>query len=181
MPVSTLGTGMGIPSASIYITELMRKFGAQRLVRVGSCGAVSSDLAMRDVILATGACTDSGVNRRRYRGYDFAAVADFGLLRAAADVAAANGIPVHTGLVHSSDMFYAPDDGLEESMERMGVLAIEMEAAGLYGAAAEEGRRALAILTVSDVPGQKATAEEREQSFDEMITIALEALVADAG
>lgn len=180
MPVSALGSGMGMPSASIYYTELMRKFDVRRLIRVGSCGAVAADLALRDVILATGACTDSGMNRRRYGGFDFAAVADFGLLRAAADAATAAGIPVRPGLVHSSDLFYGPDDGMEETMERMGVLAVEMEAAGLYAAAAEEGRRALTILTVSDIPGHKATATEREQSFDEMITIALDALRMDA-
>jgi purine-nucleoside phosphorylase len=180
-PISVMGTGMGIPSASIYATELITEFGVQRLVRVGSCGGILPTVKIRDVILAIGACTDSGVNRARYGGLDFAATADFGLLRAAADAAAARGVEVKVGNVHSADLFYNPDPAAFDRMEAMGVLAVEMEAAGLYGAAAENGARALTIATVSDHvrTGESTTPEERQQTFNEMVEIALDAIGRD--
>jgi purine-nucleoside phosphorylase len=182
MPVSTMGTGMGIPSASIYATELVNDYGCRRLVRVGSCGGIAADIALRDVVLAVGACTDSGVNRSRYGGWDFAAIADFALARSAADAAHARGLVVRTGNVHSADLFYNPDDTAFDVMERMGVLAVEMEAAGLYAIAAETGARALAICTVSDHvrTGASTTSDDRERTFDEMVLIALDALQRDA-
>src|SRR5690606_1686954 len=103
LPVSVMGTGMGIPSASIYATELVTEYGVERLIRVGSCGGVLSSVKIRAVVLAVGACTDSGVNRVRYGGHDFAATADFELLRAAATAAAARGLDVKVGNVHSAD------------------------------------------------------------------------------
>lgn len=183
VPVSVMGTGMGIPSASIYATELVNEYGVERLIRVGSCGAVTQNVEVRDVILAIGACTDSLVNRTRYGGLDFAAVADFWLLRAAADAAATKGIDVKVGNVHSADLFYNPDPEAFNRMEAMGVLAVEMEAAGLYGVAAEHGARALTICTVSDHvrTGEATSAEERQTSFNEMVDIALEAVKADVG
>ncbi|HEX2153918.1 MAG TPA: purine-nucleoside phosphorylase [Acidimicrobiia bacterium] len=183
VPVSAMGTGMGIPSASIYATELVTHYGVERLIRVGSCGALQPDLALRDVILALGACTDSGVNRVRYGGYDFAATADFALLSAAFQAAEAAGVPVKVGNVHSADLFYNPEEGVFERMRDMGVLAVEMEAAGLYGVAAEKGARSLTILTVSDhiLKGTETTAEERETTFDDMVKVALETVVIDAG
>jgi purine-nucleoside phosphorylase len=184
MPVSVLGTGMGIPSATLYAHELIAEYGVQRLVRVGSCGAVQPHLQLRDVILAVGACTDSSVNRARYAGLDFAAIADFGLLRSAAEAAEAAGAEVHAGNVHSADLFYDPraDTGLFDQMQAMGVLGVEMEAAGIYGVAAALGARALAILTVSDhiLRGEATTSEERQTTFDRMVTIALDGLVRDA-
>jgi purine-nucleoside phosphorylase len=182
VPVSVMGTGMGIPSASIYATELITEYGVERLIRVGSCGGILPSVELRDVILAIGACTDSGVNRVRYGGYDFAATADFDLLRAAADAAAAKGVEVKVGNVHSADLFYNPDPEAFDRMESMGVLAVEMEAAGLYGVAAEKGGRALTIATVSDHvrTGASTTSEEREQTFNDMVVIALEAVRADA-
>ena len=181
VPVSVMGSGMGIPSASIYATELVTQYDVERLIRVGSCGALQPDLALRDVILGIGACTDSGVNRVRYGGHDFAATADFELLRAAADAAAAAGVEVRVGNIHSADLFYNPEDGVFERMRDMGVLAVEMEAAGLYGVAAENGARALTILTVSDhiLKGEETTSEERETTFDDMVKIALEAVRRD--
>lgn len=183
MPVSVMGTGMGIPSASIYATELVNEYEVERLVRVGSCGAVTEKVAVRDVILAIGACTDSMVNRTRYGGLDFAAVADFGLLRAAAQAAEAKGVPVKVGNVHSADLFYNPDPEAFDRMEKMGVLAVEMEAAGLYGVAAEHGARALTICTVSDHvrTGEATSAEERQSTFNDMVEIALEAIKIDLG
>ena len=182
VPVSVMGTGMGIPSASIYATELVTQFEVESLIRVGSCGALQPDLALRDVVLAIGACTDSGVNRVRYGGYDFAATADFALLRAAVDAAEAADVEVRVGNVHSADLFYNPEEGVFERMRDMGVLAVEMEAAGLYGVAAEKGARALTILTVSDhiLKGEETTSDERQTTFDDMVGIALEAVRTDA-
>ncbi|HEX9762491.1 MAG TPA: purine-nucleoside phosphorylase, partial [Acidimicrobiia bacterium] len=182
VPVSVMGTGMGIPSASIYVTELITEYGVERLIRVGSCGGVLPSVKIRDVILAVGACTDSGVNRVRYGGFDFAATADYGLLRAAADAAAAKGVAIKVGNVHSADLFYTPDPEAFDRMQAMGVLAVEMEAAGIYGAAAEKGARALTICTVSDHvrTGESTTPEERQQTFVEMVGIALEAVRLDA-
>ena len=183
IPVSVMGTGMGIPSASIYATELITEYGVERLIRVGSCGGILSSVELRDIVLAIGASSDSGVNRVRYGGYDFSATADFGLLRAAADAAESRGITVKVGNVHSADLFYNPDPEAFDRMEAMGILAVEMEAAGLYGVAAEKGGRALTIATVSDHvrTGASTTSEEREQTFDEMVVIALEAVRADVG
>ena len=182
LPVSVMGTGMGIPSASIYAHELVTEYGVERLIRVGSCGGIADDVGLRDVILAVGACTDSNVNRRRYGGNDFAAVADFGLLHAAAHAAKAEGIAVRTGLVHTADLFYGPESEPFAKMRAMGVLAVEMEAAGLYGLAAEQGARALAIMTVSDhvITHEATSAEERQTTFDAMVHLALETLHHDS-
>jgi purine-nucleoside phosphorylase len=183
MAVSVMGSGMGIPSASIYATELIRDYSVRRLVRVGSCGGIGSAGVLRDVVVATGASTDSSVNRQRYGGMDFAATADFELARAAVDAAAFRGVPVRTGVIHSADLLYGPDPDFFGFLERMGVLAVEMEAAGIYGVAAEYGARALAIVTVSDIigTGEGMTFEERERSLVDMIEIALDALHRDRG
>jgi purine-nucleoside phosphorylase len=183
VPVSVMGTGMGIPSASIYASELITEYGVERLIRVGSCGGILPSVEIRDIVVAIGACTDSGVNRVRYGGYDFAATADYALLRAAVDAAAERGIEVKVGNVHSADLFYNPDPEAFDRMEAMGVLAVEMEAAGLYGVAAEKGGRGLTICTVSDHvrTGASTTSEEREQTFDNMVVIALEAVRVDTG
>ncbi len=177
-PVSTMGTGMGMPSASIYLTELTRFYGVRRLVRVGSCGGISTEVKMRDVILAIGAGTDSAINRTRYNGWDYAATASYPLLRAAADAAAGMGIDTHVGNLHSSDLFYNSYTNALEIWQRMGVLAVEMEAAALYAIAAEEGAQALAIVTVSDhlVTEEQTSSAERERTFDQMVRIALEAI-----
>ena len=179
-PLSVMGTGMGIPSASIYATELVREYGVKNLIRVGTCGAVREDVHVRDVLIATGASTDSGVNRRRFGGRDFSAVADFGLARKAVEAAERLEIPVRLGSVFSSDLFYGPEDDLLSSLQRMGILAVEMEAAGLYGIAAEEGVAALAICTVSDhiVTHEETTSDERQTAFTQMMEIALESAIA---
>lgn len=182
MAVSTMGTGMGIPSASIYATELISEYKVERLVRVGSCGGISSSTKIRDVVIATGACTDSNVNRARYSGWDFAAIADFGLARSAVEAAGRLGVDVVIGNVHSADLFYNPNPRVWDVLEGMSVLAVEMEAAGLYGVAAEKKARALTIATVSDHirTGEATSSEEREQTFNEMIELALEGLLLDA-
>lgn len=176
LEVSVMGSGMGIPSSSIYATELVKDFGVEHLVRVGSCGAVQPDLALRDVVIAAGACTDSVVNRTRYGGMDFAAIADPQLLVAAIQAAQDVDLDVSVGNIHSADLFYTPDPEVFQTMRSMGVLAVEMEAAGLYGIAAEHGAKALTICTVSDhiLREERTSSEERETTFDDMVRLALE-------
>lgn len=174
--VSVMGHGMGIPSVTIYATELATVYGAKVLLRVGSCGAVRRDVKVRDLVVATGAGTDSRTNRLRFDGHDFAAVADFGLVRRAVDAAERLGHTARVGTVFSSDLFYHPQATLPDLLERYGVLGIEMEAAALYAVAAEHHVRALTLLTVSDHlrTGEKLTPHERQTSFDAMIAVALE-------
>ena len=180
--VSVQGSGMGQPSLAIYATELFTESGVRTAVRVGSCGAVTERVNLRDVVIASGACTDSSMNRLRFHGLDYAAVADFGLLRAAADAAATHEVTTHVGLIFSGDTFYSPRPELMEPMVAHGVLAVEMEACALYTLAASFGRKALAVCTVSDhiLTGEETTSAEREQTFGAMVDIALSA-AATAG
>ena len=181
--VSVQGSGMGQPSMSIYVNELFQEYDVQRVLRVGSCGAVTERVRLRDVVIASGACTDSSMNRLRFHGLDYAAVPDFGLLRAAADQAATReDVSTHVGLIFSGDTFYSPRPELMEPMVAHGVLAVEMEASALYTLAASYGRKALAICTVSDhiVTGEETTPAEREQTFSAMVDIALGAASVDA-
>jgi purine-nucleoside phosphorylase len=177
--VSVQGSGMGQPSLAIYVNELFSEYDVQSVVRVGSCGALTERLAVRDLVIASGACTDSSMNRIAFEGLDYAPVADFGLLRDAAAAAEAldTEASVHVGLIFSSDSFYAARPELAARMVEYGVLAVEMEAAALYTLAAKHGRRALAICTVSDhiVTGEETTALEREQTFGAMVEVALTA------
>jgi purine-nucleoside phosphorylase len=180
--VSVQGSGMGMPSASIYYHELLQDYEAHTLIRVGTCGAITEEIALRDVIAANGSSTDSAMNRVRFDGLiDFAPVADFGLLRTAVDIAAARGIPLHVGQVFAADAFYSDRPDLYDRLARYGVLAVEMESAALYTLAARFRARALTLLTVSDhiVSGEHTTAEERQQTFAEMVEIALAAAVAE--
>lgn len=175
--LSVMGHGMGIPSCSIYSKELITEYGVKNLIRVGSCGAVLDDVHVRDVIIGLGACTDSGVNRTRFAGYDFAATADFALTTALADAAKTLGIPVKIGNIFSADLFYTPDPAIFQIMRRYGILGVEMEAAGIYGVAHEYGARAACILTVSDhiLREEYTTSEERQTTFRDMMQIALDA------
>ena len=181
-PVSVQGSGMGQPSMAIYVNELFTEYAVQSVVRVGSCGALTEGLALRDVVIASGACTDSSMNRIAFEGLDYAPVADFGLLRGAVEAAERRGTDVHVGLLFSSDSFYAARPELVARMTGYGVLAVEMEASALYTLAAKHGRRALAICTVSDhvLTGEETTAREREQTFGEMVEIALAAALGPA-
>ena len=177
--VSVMGTGMGIPSLQIYATELIREYGVKSLIRIGSCGGLQPDLSIRDLVITMGASTDSSVNRARFGGYDFAAIADFGLTRLLFDSAEERGAGARVGNILSSDHFYHPDAEIFTICRRMGLLAVEMEAAGLFGVAADNGARAATILTVSDVIGsdEAMTSDEREAALNEMIEIALDAVL----
>ncbi len=180
--VSVQGSGMGMPSMAIYATELFAEYGVQSVVRVGSCGALSPGLGLRDLVLASGACTDSAMNRVRFEGLDYAPVADFDLLRAAYDATRERDLAVRArvGLLLSSDSFYNPRPELVTRLVDYGVLAVEMEASALYTLAAQHRRRALAICTVSDhvVTGEEVGPLERQQTFSDMVEVALDAVLA---
>ena len=178
-PISVMAHGMGIPSASIYATELIEAYGAKRLLRVGSCGTSHPAVKLRDIVIGMGASTDSNVNRMRFGGYDFAAIASFDLLQKSVAAARDLGVRYHVGNLFSADLFYTPDPGMFETMARYGVYGIEMEAAGIYALAAEHGVEALAICTVSDdIPsGDALSSDERATTFDEMIEVALETAI----
>ncbi len=177
--VSVQGTGMGIPSASIYIHELIQFYGCKTLIRVGTAGAIQPHLELRDLVIAQAASTDSGINHTRFMGQTFAPIASFELMRRAYDQAQARGLPVHVGNVLSSDFFYNDESNSLERWAQFGVLAVEMEAAGLYTLAAKFGVQALCILTISDqlVKGQRSTPLERQESFNQMVEVALETLL----
>ena len=174
-PVSVLGSGMGVPSMSIYATELVKFYDVKNIIRIGSCGGLPLDVKVRDVVIGMGASTDSSVNRNRLAGMDFAAIASFELLEKAVSAARAKNSNVKVGNVFTSDLFYNPSETLFDTLEKYGVLAVEMEAAGLYGVAAEYGINALAIFTVSDHirTGEALSAELRQTSFNEMVEVAL--------
>lgn len=174
--VSVMGTGMGMPSCMLYAEELIKEYGVKRLIRVGSCGSTDPEISLNDIVLAAGASTDSNTNRHQFNGYDYAAIADFAMLKKTVTVAEQQGLTVKVGNVFSTDSFYHPDRKLTATLNRLHILAIEMEAAGLYSVAARHRAQALAILTVSDdlITQQHMTGEQRERSFDTMITLALE-------
>lgn len=178
--VSVQGTGMGVPSISIYINELMASYNVQNLIRVGTCGAIQKDVKVRDVILAMTASTDSQMNRLTFGGVDFAPTANFDLLKRAYDAGIEKGLNLKVGNVFTSDMFYNDNSELEK-WAKYQILAIEMETSALYTLAAKYDRKALSVLTVSDhiLTGEETTAEERQSTFNEMIEVALEAAIKE--
>jgi len=178
--VSVMGTGMGMPSLSIYVNELIRDYGVKKLVRVGTCGGLHESVKVRDVILGLSASTDSAVNKVRFRGMDYAPAPSFRLLNAAYQAAQARSLPVHVGKIVSSDSFYTLDPNQWKLWAQFGVVAVEMEAAELYTLAAQHGVEALAVLTVSDhlVTGGDTTSEEREKTFGSMVEVGLEAALS---
>ncbi|MCP1313525.1 MULTISPECIES: purine-nucleoside phosphorylase [unclassified Halomonas] len=181
--VSVMGHGMGIPSVSIYAKELITEFGVKSIIRVGSCGAVRDDVNVRDVVIGLGASTDSKVNRMRFNDHDLAAIADFEWASHAVAAAKAQNVPVKVGNIFSADLFYNPQEQMAELMKRYNIVGVEMEAAGLYGVAAEFGARALTICTVSDhiLKGDSLSSADRQSTFNDMMTIALEAVLRDKG
>jgi len=174
--VSVMGSGMGIPTLSIYVNELLAEYKVQTLIRVGTCGAFQPDLKVGDIVLAMTASTDSHINRLRFGGMDFAPAADFDLLLKAYEVAKARGIKVQVGGIFSGDSFYNDDPDWWKKWAAYGVLVCEMESNGLYTLAAKFKARALSVLTVSDslATGEASTAEQRERHFPQMAEIALE-------
>ena len=179
-PVTIQGSGMGMPSLSIYVNELIRDYDAQTLIRIGSCGGMQSHVGIRDVIIAMTATTITSPSSAIFKDVNFAPCADWQLLKAAEQAAATRSVKTHIGGIYSSDVFYAERPDLDEQMVRHGILGVEMEAAELYTLAARYGRRALAVLTVSDhlQTGDALPSEDRERSFGDMVEIALEAAFA---
>jgi len=180
-PVSVQGTGMGIPSISIYVHELFMDYGVKRAIRIGTAGALQKKLQLRDLVLAMSASTDSGVNAQRFSGWRrFAPTASWNLLKTAWDTAAAKGWQPAVGNVICTDLFYSDDPDDWKLWAKFGVLAVEMETAELYTVAAKFGREALAILTISDhlVTGEKTTSEERQTAFTRMMEVALETAIS---
>ncbi|QTD43292.1 purine-nucleoside phosphorylase [Sporosarcina sp. Te-1] len=176
--ISVQGTGMGVPSISIYITELMQEFDVQKLIRVGTCGAIQRDVKVRDVIIAQSATTNSPINRTFFNGVDYAPTANFDLLLKAYQAGLEKGLNLKVGNVFTEDFFYN-EHAEHEKLAGYGVLAVEMETAALYTLAAKYGRQALAVLTVSDhiLTGEATSSEERQTTFNDMIQVALDAAI----
>lgn len=177
--VSVQGTGMGVPSISIYVNELIQSYGVKNLIRVGTCGAIQKDVKVRDVIIAMTTCTDSNMNRLTFPGFDFAPCANFDLLKKAYDAGTKKGLQIRVGNVLTADVFYRESMDMVKKLGDYGVLAVEMETTALYTLAAKYGVNALSVLTVSDhiFTGEETTAEERQTTFNEMIEIALDAAI----
>ncbi len=180
--ISVMGTGMGVPSISIYIHELMEEYGVKNLIRVGTCGAIQKDVKVRDVIIAQSASTDSFQNRKLFGNFEYAPTSDFELLLSSYNEAKKKGLEVKVGNVFTADSFY-DEKGDVEMMAKYGVLALEMESAALFTISKKFDARALAILTVSDhvLTGEATSSEERQTTFNEMIEVALDAAVPFAG
>jgi purine-nucleoside phosphorylase len=173
--ISVQGTGMGIPSTLIYAHELINEYGVKNLIRVGSAGSYQKEVKIRDIVIAMAASTNSGLNTIRFNGADYAPTASFELFQKALAIAKEKNIPLKAGNILSSDEFYADDFESYKKWAEYGVLCVEMETSGLYTVAAKHKVNALSILTISDslVTGERTTADEREQTFKEMIEIAL--------
>lgn len=178
--ISVQGTGMGVPSISIYVTELMQEYDVKKLIRVGTCGSIHKDVKVRDVIIAQSASTDSKMNEIIFNGIDFAPTANFDLLLKAYNAGLEKGLNLRVGNVFTEDVFYN-EFAEHEKWAQYGVLALEMETAALYTLAAKFDRQALSILTVSDhlLTGEVTTAEERQTTFNDMIVVALDAAIQD--
>lgn len=174
--VSVMGTGMGVPSISIYTHELITEYGVKNLIRVGSAGSYQAHVKIRDIVLAMAASSNSGVNELRFGGADYAPTANFELFQKAVEAGKAKNIPIKAGNVFTSDEFYADDFESYKKWSKFGVLCVEMETAGLYTVAAKHNVNALSVLTISDslVTGERTSSKERETTFKEMIEIALE-------
>ncbi len=178
--VSVQGTGMGVPSISIYATELLKDYGCKKLIRVGTAGALKRDVKVRDVVLAQGATTDSKMNEIQFGGLDYAPIADFDLLLKAYNAGKEAGLNLRVGNVYTADLFYG-EKNPNELLADYGVLAVEMETAALYTLAAKYEAQALSVLTISDhlITGEATSSEERQTTFKEMMVVALEAAIAE--
>ncbi|MFW0735870.1 purine-nucleoside phosphorylase [Flavobacterium sp. T12S277] len=176
--ISVQGTGMGMPSISIYITELIEEYGVETLVRIGSCGSIQEDVNMMDIVLAMSACTDSGMNKLRFNGSDFAPTANFELLKKANEIAEKSTVKTHIGSVLTSDFFYTESHLGDPFLnwKTYGVLGVDMETAALYSIASKYRKKALSILTVSDhiLRKESLSADDRQNSFKEMMDLALQ-------
>ena len=178
--VSVMASGMGMPSIGIYSYELFSFFGVENIIRIGSAGSMSANVKLRDIVFGMGACTNSSYAVQYNLGGTFAPTADFSLLRRSVDIAEELGLSYHVGSLLSSDCFYNDDHTTTEKWQKMGVLAVEMEAAALYMNAARLGKRALAICTISDslVTGEALDSDARQNTFSDMMKVALETAIS---
>lgn len=178
-PVSIMGSGMGMPSISIYAHELFDHYGVQQIIRVGTCGGLLADMQLGDLVMAVAASTDSAMNRQLFGNWDYSASADIELFQRVYGKAVQAGLKIRTGNVFSSDWFYHPDEEFIHKVQKMGILALDMESAALYALAHQHGRRALTILSVSDVipTGERASPEVRQNAFGAVIQVVLEAVL----
>lgn len=174
--ISVQGSGMGVPSISIYAHELINEYGVKNLIRVGSAGSYQKSVQLRDIVIAMAASSTSGINQARFEGADFAPTASFDLFQQAIEIAKRKNIAIKAGNVLTSDEFYADEFESYQKWSKFGVLCVEMETSGLYTMAAKHGVQALSLLTISDslVTKEKTTSAERETTFREMVEIALE-------
>ncbi|WP_028596179.1 purine-nucleoside phosphorylase [Paenibacillus assamensis] len=177
--ISVQGTGMGIPSFSIYATELIKDYGVKTLVRVGTCGAIQHEVQLREVLMAQGVTTDSSIISHYFPGLSFSPIADFDLLHRAYMISQERQMQVRVGNVHTSDYFYSENPEAVNRLGNFGVMAVEMETAALYTLAAKHGVKALSLLTVSDhvLTGEQTSSQERQTTFNQMIELALDAIV----
>lgn len=179
--VSVMASGMGMPSISIYAHELYSQFGVENIIRVGTAGGMNENVKIRDIVLGQGACTDSNFARQFGCGNStFAPIASFELLKTAYEIGKDMNLNMHVGNLYSTDIFYNADEKNTEKWSRLGVLAVEMEAAALYMTAGRFGKKALAVCTVSDhlITGESTSAEERQTTFTDMMKLALETAIA---
>lgn len=174
--ISVMAHGMGTPSMAIYANELIKEFGAKKLIRIGSCGGVASDISLRDIIVPNGASTGNAMNRARFAGYDYAAVPDFELLKACWQTADMQDVPVRYGNIFTNDFFYEDPEALLPALLKMNILALDMESAALFTIAAQNRVQALSMLTVSDhiITGEKISSADRQTTFNQMMELALE-------
>ncbi|SHI85099.1 purine-nucleoside phosphorylase [Clostridium cavendishii DSM 21758] len=177
--ISVQGTGMGVPSISIYVNELITSYGVKNLMRIGTAGSMKADVKVRDLVLAMSAHTDSAINKIRFSGRDYAPTASFNLLKEAYDVATEKGFEPKVGSVFTADSFYGDDIDAWKIWPKFGCLAVEMETAALYTLAAKFDVNALSMLTISDslVTGELTTSEERQTTFTKMMEVALETAI----
>jgi len=177
--ISIMGSGMGMPSISIYAHELFDFYGVKQIIRVGTCGGLLPDMQVGDLVMAVAASTDSAMNRQRFGNWDYSASADIELFRRVYDRAVQADLKIMAGNVFSTDWFYHPDPDFIQKVQQMGILALDMETAALYALANQHGRRALTILSVSDVipTGERASHEARQNAFGAVIQVVLEALL----
>jgi len=177
--ISIMSHGIGIPSASLYVKELITEFNVKKIIRVGTCGAVRDDIKLRDIVIGMGASTDSKVNRIRFNNHDFAAIADFDMIYNAVSVSKKMNIKVAIGNFFTTDSFYNDDDKMLSILKKYNIIGVDMETAGIYAVASELRVQALSICTVSDhiIKKEYLSSKERESSFNDMIELALESVI----
>lgn len=174
--VSVMSHGIGIPSASLYVRELIVEYNVKKIIRIGTCGAVRDDIKLRDIVIGMGACTDSKINRIKFNNHDFSAIADFDMICKAVHIAKKLNINIRVGNFFTTDSFYNDDEHMLKILKKYNILGVDMETAGIYGIVSELGAKALSICTVSDhiIKKESISSQDRESSFNDMINIALE-------